>query len=237
MPSPQYNPLPDPNVIRLLRRMPLKFFDSDPSHYSFDFEVLKDDYGPIEPYSALSYTWGAQAEKITVRIDFLPFRITPTLSIALDTFFSTNPNARLWVDAICINQDDLKERDQQVRRMKTIYQRADMVFVYLGDTPQPLLNSNSELQPFKITNAWKLARYLSAISAVMHLDWGVDVLFRNAFLDLSKDPILADPISWKLLRRLFQDKWFERLCTYLLSTILDIFIKYTIPSVDSPSMI
>ena len=38
----------------------------------------------------------------------------------------------LWIDYICINQNDKEERNAQVKMMAEIYQRADAVFVWLG---------------------------------------------------------------------------------------------------------
>ena len=40
---------------------------------------------------------------------------------------------RIWIDAICINQDDLRERAEHVKIMGQIYQNASMVRVWLGD--------------------------------------------------------------------------------------------------------
>ena len=42
------------------------------------------------------------------------------------------PNTFLWVDAICINQNDLEERSSQVALMGTIYSRAMDTIVWLG---------------------------------------------------------------------------------------------------------
>lgn len=39
----------------------------------------------------------------------------------------------LWVDAICIDQDNAKEKDDQVARMVEIYSRASRVVIWLGD--------------------------------------------------------------------------------------------------------
>jgi hypothetical protein len=39
---------------------------------------------------------------------------------------------RYWIDAICINQADIPERNQQVRIMPHIYFRAHTVVVWLG---------------------------------------------------------------------------------------------------------
>lgn len=38
----------------------------------------------------------------------------------------------VWVDAICINQDDIQERDSQVSIMGQIYKGCSRVFVWLG---------------------------------------------------------------------------------------------------------
>lgn len=50
----------------------------------------------------------------------------------------------LWIDAICINQDDLDERSQQVRLMKNIYSTAGRVLVWLGEQ-QPLTREALQL--------------------------------------------------------------------------------------------
>ena len=38
----------------------------------------------------------------------------------------------LWIDAICINQQDLKEKGHQVRNMGRIYKQASSVLIFLG---------------------------------------------------------------------------------------------------------
>ena len=40
-----------------------------------------------------------------------------------------------WIDQICINQDDLIERSDQVRIMDKIYKKAKMVLIWLGREP------------------------------------------------------------------------------------------------------
>jgi hypothetical protein len=38
----------------------------------------------------------------------------------------------LWIDALCINQDDVNERTQQVRMMGDVYSSAEQVIIWLG---------------------------------------------------------------------------------------------------------
>lgn len=53
----------------------------------------------------------------------------------------------IWVDALCINQDDLEERANQVKTMRRIYAEADTVYIWFGteldcttdDAHQPLV--------------------------------------------------------------------------------------------------
>jgi hypothetical protein len=44
----------------------------------------------------------------------------------------------MWIDAVCINQQNLAERADQVKKMKNIYQMASKVTVWLG---QQYINS------------------------------------------------------------------------------------------------
>ncbi|CAK7234008.1 hypothetical protein SBRCBS47491_008804 [Sporothrix bragantina] len=87
---------------------------------------------PPAPFEALSYTWGDAQERYWISIDGLAFQVAPNLLGALQRFRLTGEPRYLWVDAICINQDDLTERGSQVQFMDLIYQRAARVVVWLG---------------------------------------------------------------------------------------------------------
>ena len=60
-------------------------------------------------------------------------KITKNLSNALVSLRRPYESRLLWVDALCINQDDVEERSQQVSIMGRIYKEARMVLVYLGE--------------------------------------------------------------------------------------------------------
>lgn len=64
--------------------------------------------------------------------------VTANLNDALR--YMRKPEGRfvLWVDALCINQDDLDERNAQVRLMGQIYGRAQEVLVWLVDAVEPV---------------------------------------------------------------------------------------------------
>lgn len=58
-------------------------------------------------------------------------QVTNTLAAAL-RMLRHPPEGYLWVDAICINQNDTGERGSQVAKMTDIYRHAEQVIVWLG---------------------------------------------------------------------------------------------------------
>jgi hypothetical protein len=85
-----------------------------------------------DPYSALSYVWGDITEKSRLFLDGHPYLITQSLFVALRHIrakFARTEALRLWVDAVCINQDDIMERNSQIPIMGDIYKRAERVIL------------------------------------------------------------------------------------------------------------
>ncbi|KAK8004661.1 hypothetical protein PG989_004380 [Apiospora arundinis] len=85
-------------------------------------------------YEALSYTWGDERPSASISLNETSFLCRPNLLEALRRLRRADEPLPLWVDAICINQDDTIERNHQVSLMKTIYSRAKVVDVWLGDS-------------------------------------------------------------------------------------------------------
>ena len=46
---------------------------------------------------------------------------------------SSKADIHLWLDALCINQEDLRERNHQVGLMRSIYINTDNVLLWLGE--------------------------------------------------------------------------------------------------------
>lgn len=120
--------------IRLLRLMA-----AVPSRREIDCEVVHGDLDDcnLAPFEALSYVWGEPPREASIRIrkDGVLFRmpVSQNLFSALQCLRQKRRNRMLWVDAICIDQNDLKERSLQVRRMGDIYRMASRVCVWLGE--------------------------------------------------------------------------------------------------------
>ncbi|KAH7374686.1 heterokaryon incompatibility protein-domain-containing protein [Plectosphaerella cucumerina] len=134
----RYRPLsPEPGTMRLLR-----LFKSPPT-YPIRCELfeasLQEDDGTT--YQALSYTWGSKipSESITVEDELgrggrvcYTFRVTGNLHTALRYIRSRDLDLVLWIDAICIDQKNPQEKSVQIGQMRTVYEKADEVLIWLG---------------------------------------------------------------------------------------------------------
>jgi hypothetical protein len=128
----KYSPLPQ-GSIRLLRLLPNRD-DEDPIRCRvFDFGLAKSKKG-THLYDALSYVWGQSEKPYLIHIDEDTLAVTANLHTALLHLRDPEFERVLWIDAICINQDDKLERGYQVQFMARIYGRADKVIVWLGES-------------------------------------------------------------------------------------------------------
>jgi hypothetical protein len=96
-----------------------------------------------ESYEALSYTWGSEGDigsegdTGSIRVwsgsgEFEEIEIQANLESALRQLRRKHGTRTLWIDAICIDQNNLEEKNHQVPKMATIYNDAKRVCVWLG---------------------------------------------------------------------------------------------------------
>ena len=85
-----------------------------------------------ESYEARSYVWGEPKFTTRIKLDKLPFLITPRLEEALRYLRRFDKPRVLWVDALCIEQGNNNERRYQVGLMRQIYSNCQSGLVWLG---------------------------------------------------------------------------------------------------------
>jgi hypothetical protein len=91
---------------------------------------------PIPPYEAISYRWGAGTDTDTILVNGLRVEV-PASAVRVLRVFRPNEGVRtLWIDAICINQADLHERNEQVSIMHHIYGDCKVTLIWLGNTDE-----------------------------------------------------------------------------------------------------
>jgi hypothetical protein len=128
----------------------IRLLTFNPLHgtHLFDYTLKSYDLDSCPPYVALSYEWGEVEPQVEVMINGVPSLIRHNLSLFLSVLHGKMKQAKMerktlshdvcpwvdamWIDAICIDQEDLSERNAQVSIMGQIYQRAALVFAWLG---------------------------------------------------------------------------------------------------------
>lgn len=84
-----------------------------------------------EPFIALSYCWGSDQRSHTLSLYGKTFPITSSLNEALRHIRDPARFITIWIDQICINQNDNAEKSAQVGEMRSIYSKCEQVIVWL----------------------------------------------------------------------------------------------------------
>jgi ankyrin repeat protein len=156
------------------------------------------------PYSALSYTWGGNQKKEFVTMeDGSILNITSNLYFALLNLREQHSDRILWVDAICIDQDNPHEQGHQVRQMANIYKKAEEVIIWLGlsdPTTELIMDSMQRLK--ELTNDayrnWKIDDDRWTVTWEQELSGSAD-----------KHPDLYEQRR-SALKALLENPWFRR---------------------------
>lgn len=132
-----YDPLPKRRgCIRLLN-----LFSSSPNNPQIECELITTEFNEKgntdRKYEALSWHWGTAAPTSYINIrkgrKIYAKLVKPDLVSALRALRHPRVDRCLWIDAVCIDQDNVLERNHQVEMMSDIYGTAEQVCVWLGD--------------------------------------------------------------------------------------------------------
>ncbi|KAF2096281.1 HET-domain-containing protein [Rhizodiscina lignyota] len=122
-------------------RPPVQYAIKRPIKNEYTYEALC--------YKALSYVWGAKDPPHSVYCSGKQIRVTRNCYDALQQIRKRQRTSKeehiLWIDAICINQNDILERNEQVKLMADVYSKANEVLVWLSTSEQrkpPRLEGN-----------------------------------------------------------------------------------------------
>ncbi|KAK5086532.1 hypothetical protein LTR05_003700 [Lithohypha guttulata] len=91
----------------------------------------------LVPYTCLSYTWGPDEPELSmsvIHIDGEPMRVRDNLHDFLICAGSKLKCFKTWwwIDAICIDQENVVEKNDQVQKMGEIYRSAESVISWLS---------------------------------------------------------------------------------------------------------
>ncbi|KAI0592860.1 heterokaryon incompatibility protein-domain-containing protein [Biscogniauxia sp. FL1348] len=165
----------------------------------------EEKYDDVPPFEALSYTWGSpkSLKAIFIKSPGKPLaklRVTKNLAVALSHLRDSENSRALWIDAICINQKDLAERNAQVPRMRLIYQLAARVVVWLGPG-----SSQSDLALQTLQHFGEQVEISRALSVIRDPD-ATEPDWYSESHDLP-----FEPRAWRAIAALAQRLWFTRI--------------------------
>lgn len=85
-----------------------------------------------EEYRCVSYMWGASTDMYVVNVNGKGFAVRENLWRFLDAARQDLSGQALWIDALCINQETVEERNHQVQQMGTIYMNAKLTVTWIS---------------------------------------------------------------------------------------------------------
>ena len=203
--SPSYKPLPNPDTdCRLLCVLPGR--TSDPVVCTTNVVELAEAAGR---YHAISYCWGSQHRTRPITCDGQPLNVTPNLESALKRLRTPDAAQNFWIDQLCIDQANDREKEQQIGLMTDIYRQSCKVLIWLGD------DGDETRKAYKIID--RLLR-LDPFASLGHNngDDNLRLQTRGSIgLDQLKSHGLPGPKDpgWQELRNLLSRPWFSRIWT------------------------
>ena len=158
-------------------------------------------------HSCLSYTWGSEDTDRLIYINDRSFLVRPNLWQFLRRARKSNISGPLWIDAICIKQNDNKERNHQVSRMARIYSTANCVYIWLGCGSQTIemalqsVKSAVSRKPDELADPYGLpvsSRVLPSLRTIMALPyWSRLWIIQEVLLSRNAKVVYGETeVSW-----------------------------------------
>jgi hypothetical protein len=107
------------------------------------------DNAPL--YNALSYYWGDPTRRRKILLDGATISITENLEAAIRYLRLQDKPLPMWIDALCINQEDDAEKSEKIDQMRQIYAQAFLVTTWLGPAAD---NSDAAMRWIQRYGGW-----------------------------------------------------------------------------------
>ncbi|KAK9788173.1 putative Heterokaryon incompatibility domain-containing protein [Seiridium cardinale] len=185
-----HEPLTVFKSIRLLELLPGDW--TDPLRGKISIHSMTNK--PV--YRALSYTWGASMKLYKLHTSQGILSITESLDMALRSIRGYDKPIYVWVDAICIDQDNEYEKVSQIRLMRDIFQSAKFVYGWLGPEEDDSSMAIDTLLQIRM-------------QAYKDREWPVDLPSTPLYWAGHKIPPPNSTV-WEAIDALFGRDWFER---------------------------
>lgn len=124
-------------ILRLHGSIQTKCTTGDPIQPASSSEAIHGSISHVplselQNFVALSYTWGKPEKSHSLLVDGKRIPITKNLHKVLQHLGRKTEFAHVWIDAVCINQKDVKEKASQIQLLSRIFQSAREVVSWIG---------------------------------------------------------------------------------------------------------
>ena len=117
----QYEPLLEEDAIRLLELKPTPDLQATLECSLVHTTLSECDNDLVDHYTALPYVWGDAKKTKTISIEGKELDVTVNLEPALRHLRDPGRRRMVWADALCIDQSNDEEKNQQVAQMSKVY--------------------------------------------------------------------------------------------------------------------
>ena len=163
---------------------------------SEELHIIHTNLNIAPSYTSVSYSWNDQQRDRDIHVESYKLKIIENLRIGLPHLIKKASTQFLWVDEICIDQENEEERAVQVPLMEEIYTRCQECLVWLGDgTPETDIAIGA----------------IPRISAHVLHD-GAKQAWEREGIDVQSSETLESNL-WRGLVNLFSRPWFTRVWT------------------------
>lgn len=156
---------------------------------------------PLPQYETISYCWGDPKLTAHIVLNGRRKKVPASSKAAIARMRLPDADRVLWIDALCINQDDPEERGHQVTLMSKVYSNGQQNLVYLGEGNVAIINKALYIIEKILENARQ--------ETDMYRKW-MDVLWKRGNFRYSDTGIDLDA-DHKPLLIFFSASWFGRL--------------------------
>ena len=105
---------------------------SGDSDDSIECEIIVANADDVPLYGAISYTWGSPEKSRSIQVDGEEVLVGQNCYYALWQAKHHELHDFYWIDALCIDQEDLAEKSLQVRVTGDIFKRAACILICVG---------------------------------------------------------------------------------------------------------
>lgn len=160
-----------------------------------------------QPYETISYAWGDCKQRSVIRLDEVALGVPASAEAAVRRTRDKHSVRTVWIDSICINQNDISEKSDQIRIMGDVYACSTCNLIWLGESDETTASAIRSLEAIYDEILARTDGLRTWVQALNTFYAGVDANISDARSRASIDVEYDLPA----IARFYSRPWFSRL--------------------------